>query len=89
MESRAALTICVLVLPACSTTPVPFVVPSLVVPTDIVATVSKPHYTGWQLDHCKDEGVGSDATCVNLGGDIYKVTLLDVRTLGGKKSRQS
>jgi len=53
---------------------------------DVVATVSKPEYTGWQLDHCKgEESDDPTSVCINIGGDIYKVVLLDVRTPGGKR----
>jgi hypothetical protein len=76
-----AASVCILALTACSTIPVP-----LELPMDVVGIVSKPLYTGWQLDHCKDEeSADSPTTCINIGGEIYRVTLLDVRTLSGKR----
>jgi hypothetical protein len=53
---------------------------------DVVATVSKPRYTGWQLDYCNGEESSDPATaCVSIGGEIYKVVLLDVRTPDGAR----
>jgi hypothetical protein len=58
----------------------------LEIPIDVVATVSKPHYTGWQIDHCKgEESSDPDTACISHGGEIYKVRLSDVRTLDGKR----
>ena len=70
-----ALTVCVLALSACATPEVPFKMPM-----DVIATVTKPQYTGWQLDYCKGE-----EDCLSIGGDIYKVRLLDVRALDGSR----
>jgi hypothetical protein len=80
MNLRAAPTICILALAACSTISVP-----LEMPMDVVGTVSEPHYTGFQLNHCKDEeSAKSVTTCINMGGEIYRVSLLDVRTSSGR-----
>ena len=73
------LTVCALALSACATTRVP-----LEMPMDVIATVTKPRYTGWQLDHCNGE-----KDCLSVGGDIYKVQLLDVRKPDGSRVAQT
>jgi hypothetical protein len=67
-------------LGACATRPL-----TLTVPRDVIATVSRPRYTGWQIDHCANEPPDVELGCVSIGGDIYKVLLLDVRMAGGQK----
>jgi hypothetical protein len=55
-------------------------------PIDVVGTVSKPRYTGWQLDYCEvQEPTDPDKLWFSHGGEIYKVTLSDVRTPEGRK----
>jgi len=72
---------CTVVLSACTTTNV-----LLEVPTDVVATVSKPRYTGWRINHCEGEESADPGTaCISHGGEIYKAKLSDVRTLNGKR----
>ena len=39
----------------------------------------------WQIDHCANEPPDVELGCVSIGGDIYKVLLLDVRTAGGQR----
>jgi hypothetical protein len=76
-----ASVVCTVVLSACTTTKV-----LLETPIDVVATVSKPHYTGWQIDHCKgEESSDPDTACISHGGEIYKARLSGVRTLDGKR----
>ncbi len=56
------------------------------VPIDVVATVSMPRYTGWQIDYCEgDESTDPETTCVSHGGEIYKAKLSDVRTPDGRR----
>jgi hypothetical protein len=58
----------------------------LEMPRDVVATVSRPRYTGWLFDYCEgQESTDPDVTCISHGGEIYKAALSDVRTLDGKK----
>jgi hypothetical protein len=50
-------------------------------PIEVVGLVTNPRGTGWTKDFC-DQGhlVVSAADCAQIGGEIYKVKLLDVRT---------
>ena len=53
---------------------------------DVVATVSKPRYTGWHLDHCEgQESTGPELACIGHGWEMYKATLSDVRTPDGRR----
>jgi hypothetical protein len=74
-----ALMACTLTLSACAATVVP-----LEMPMDVTATVTKPRYTGWRQDYCKGE-----EDCLSVGGEIYKVQLLDVRTPNGSRVAKS
>ena len=51
-------------------------------PIDVVGMVKNPRGTGWTKDFC-DEGrlVVSAPNCAQIGGEIYKVDLLNVRAL--------
>jgi hypothetical protein len=81
----AAIAAYAVALNACSTTRVP-----LELPMDVVATVSKPRYTGWKLDHCAaDESTDATTPCVSIGGEIYKAILSDVRTTDGRRIASS
>jgi hypothetical protein len=53
---------------------------------DVVATVSKPRYTGWHLDPCEgQESTDPDTVCLGHGREMYKTTLSDVRTPDGRR----
>ena len=68
-------------LSACTTAKAP-----LEMPMDVVATVSKPRYTGWRIDHCKgQESTDPDMACISHGGEIYRAKLSDVRMPDGKR----
>jgi hypothetical protein len=55
-------------------------------PIDVVGTVTNPRGTGWTKDFC-DGGhlVVSAPDCAQIGGEIYKVNLLDVHTSDGRR----
>jgi hypothetical protein len=49
-------------------------------PVEVVGTVTNPKATGWTRDFC-DEGrpVLSAPNCAQIGGEIYRATLINVR----------
>jgi hypothetical protein len=51
-------------------------------PVEVMATVTNPKGSGWTRDFC-DGGrpVISAPNCAQIGGEIYRVTLINVRTL--------
>jgi hypothetical protein len=54
-----------------------------------MGVVSKPTYTGWMVDYCGDDvPVPSLPQCAQIGGEIYRATLSEVRTLEGNRISQ-
>jgi hypothetical protein len=59
-------------------------------PDEVIGTISEPKYTGWNLDLCNEGQVTKSLpVCAPLGPavyemEIYRVTLRQVQTLGGK-----
>jgi hypothetical protein len=79
MKCSAAVAVCLFALSACTTTTVP-----LTLPIDLVAKVSNPTHTGWNVDFCHDgKLINSLPECAQLGGEIYRVELLHTRTSSG------
>ena len=55
-------------------------------PITLVGIVSAPTFTGWYRDYCQDgELTDSSPDCLQHGGEIYRVRLLDVRTISGTR----
>ena len=75
MKRLAAVTLVLLGLTACASSPTP-----LTLPMEVTGTISSPKPTDWQLDFC-----GTDPGCVQIGGEIYEVKFRDVRTLSGRR----
>ncbi len=79
MRWRAPLLPCLLAFTGCTASTAP-----LQMPMDVVGVVSKPIYSGWQIDNCGGgQAVNPSTACLRPDGDIYKVILLDVRTRDG------
>jgi hypothetical protein len=80
MKFRAVLPPCVLVLAGCAASRL-----SLPTPLDVAGIISKPRYTGWQVDHCDGgQAVNPPTACLRPDGDIYRIELREVRTRDGK-----
>ena len=80
MKRRLVLAILACLLAGCAT-----VRSEIETPVTIVAVVSQPTFTGWYRDYCRDGNLtGSMPNCLQHGGEIYRVTLHDVRTIDGK-----
>jgi hypothetical protein len=75
LKGSACVSLLVFGFAACATKP-----SSLSLPADVIGTVSSPRITDWRLDLCKEE-----PECVQIGGEIYEVTLSNVRTPSGKR----
>lgn len=58
--------------------------PRLELPASVVGVVSQPVFTGWFRDYCQGgQLVDSTPDCLQHGGEVYRATLLDVRTESG------
>jgi len=75
LKPLAVVTLLLLGLAACASSPSP-----LTLPLEVTGTVSSPRPTNWQLDFC-----GTDPGCVQIGGEIYEVKFRNVRTLSGSR----
>lgn len=54
-------------------------------PSTIVALVSEPKPTGWWRDYCQDGVLVQQVPeCVQIGGQVLRVKLTNIRTLGGE-----
>jgi hypothetical protein len=80
MSIRGVLTAWTILLTACSGIPV-----IIETPVTLVGVVSKPTFTGWYVNFCANgQLTDSLPVCAQIGGEIYKATLLDSETLDGK-----
>jgi hypothetical protein len=53
-------------------------------PADLVGEISRPVFTGWYIDYCNGGGLTKVfPNCAQVGGEIYKVSLLGERTQAG------
>ena len=55
-------------------------------PLTVVGTVSQPVFTGWHRDYCNNGHLAAALPdCLQHGGEIYRVMLLDARTIEGRR----
>jgi hypothetical protein len=58
-------------------------------PITLIGIVTNPVLTGWYRDFCEaGQLTGSLPDCVQVGGEIYRATLLDARTPEGQRISQ-
>jgi len=77
---RITAAVALLAISGCATRTI-----ALPLPLDVIATVSAPRYTGWQLDTCDGgQAVNPSTACLRADGDIYRVLLRDVQAMDGK-----
>lgn len=63
---------------------------SLETPVTLTGVVSQPTFTGWFRDYCRNGLlVDSSPDCLQHGGEVYRVKLVDVRTTGGARVAES
>jgi hypothetical protein len=80
LKLRIVLAIGAFLLTGCVTHP-----DHLGTPVELIGTVTNPVFTGWYRDFCEAGQLRDSSTnCIQIGGEIYRVTLLDARTLEGK-----
>ena len=81
MKRYAIVGLGALLMSGCTADPIRFETP-----VEMIGVVSNPTTTGWYKNYC-DGGrlTTSLPDCVQVGGEIYRVSLLDVRTPEGRR----
>jgi len=81
MKLCAIFALASLFLAGCAASPA-----NITTPIELIGTVSKPVWTGWYKDFCEAEKITpSTPSCLQVGGEIYRVVLLGARTPGGAR----
>jgi hypothetical protein len=80
---RVLVTLAALTLSIAGCTILP---PRIETPTDLIGEVSNPVFTGWYIDHCNGDGLTKELprNCIQVGGELYKVMLRNVRAPQGE-----
>jgi hypothetical protein len=83
LQFHATLAATTLMLSGCVTSAANFETP-----IDLIGMVSNPVFTGWYKNFCEAGHLTISPECLQVGGEIYRVTLLDARTPKGNKISQ-
>jgi hypothetical protein len=58
-------------------------------PIELTGMVSNPVFTGWYKNFCEGGHLTVSPDCLQVGGEIYKVTFSDVRTEEGRRASRT